>query len=203
MAGPPPRSTLFPYTTLFRSSGTWEQRRANRYALAERWLGEPTIDEPAAIIHLVRRYLAGFGPASRADIASWTGLSATSLKPALGEIEVRRFQTADGRELLDLPDAPLPDEDAEAPVRFLPVWDANLLVHARRTGILPEPFRPRIFNTRTPHSFPTFLVDGAVAGTWRSEEGHLAVEPFEQLAAPVQRAVDDEAERLAAWHGDG
>src|SRR5262245_65310755 len=73
MAGPPPRSTLFPYTTLFRSSGTWEQRRANRYALAERWLGEPTIDEPAAIIHLVRRYLAGFGPASRADIASWTG----------------------------------------------------------------------------------------------------------------------------------
>jgi len=44
------------------------------------------------------------------------------------------------------------------------VWDANLLVHARRSGILPEPYRPRIFNTRTPHSFPTFLVDGAVAG---------------------------------------
>jgi hypothetical protein len=182
-------------------SGTWEQRRANRYALAEQWLGEPTIDEADAIVLLVRRYLAGFGPASRADIASWTGLSATALKPALAELDVRRFRTEDERELLDLPDAPLPDEDVEAPVRFLPVWDANLLVHARRTGILPEPYRPRIFNTRTPHSFPTFVVDGAVAGTWRYEDGRLTVEPFEQLPARVRRAVDDEADRLAAWHG--
>ena len=90
-------------------SGTWEQRRANRYALAEQWLGEPTIDEPAAIVHLVRRYLAGFGPASRADVASWTGLQATALKPAFEALDLRRFRDADGRELIDLPDAPLPD----------------------------------------------------------------------------------------------
>ena len=154
-------------------SGTWEQRRANRYALAEQWLGEPGIDEPAAIVHLVRRYLAGFGPASRADVASWTGLQATALKPALAALDLRRFRDADGRELIDLPDAPLPDEDVPAPVRFLPTWDANLLVHARRTGILPEPYRPRIFSSKTPHSFPTFLVDGAVAGTWRYEDGRV------------------------------
>jgi hypothetical protein len=183
-------------------SGTWEQRRANLYALAEQWIGEPQIGEDEAIVHLVRRYLGGFGPASRADVASWTGLTATTLKPALAAIDLRRFRDEDGRELIDLPDAPIPDEDASAPVRFLPVWDANLLVHARRTGILPEEFRPRIFNTRTPHSFPTFLVDGAVAGTWRYEDGRLALNPFDKLSARDRRAVDDEGERLRAWHAE-
>jgi hypothetical protein len=183
-------------------SGTWEQRRANRYALAEQWLGEPQIEEPAAIIHLVRRYLGGFGPASRADVASWTGLTATTLKPALAAIELRIFRDEDGRELIDLPDAPLPDEDVAAPVRFLPVWDANLLVHARRTGILPEVYRPRLFSTRTPHSFPTFLVDGAVAGTWRYEDGRLTLDPFDEISLRDRRAVDEEAERLRAWHAE-
>lgn len=181
-------------------SGTWEQRRANRYALAELWVGRPDLAEDEAVVHLVRRYLAGFGPASRADVASWTGLTATSLKPALAAIELRTFRDEDGRELIDLRDAPLPDEDTDAPVRFLPVWDANLLVHARRTGILPEVYRPRIFNTKTPHSFPTFLVDGAVAGTWRHEDGRITIEPFHELNGRDRRAVDDEAERLRAWH---
>jgi hypothetical protein len=183
-------------------SGTWAQRRANRYALAERWIGEPHVEEPEAIVHLVRRYLGGFGPASRADVASWTGLSATTLKPALAAIELRIFRDEDGRELIDLPGAPLPDEDVVAPVRFLPVWDANLLVHARRTGILPEVYRPRLFSTKTPHSFPTFLVDGAVAGTWRYEEGRLTLEPFDDIGATDRSAVDDEAERLRAWHAE-
>ena len=183
-------------------SGTWEQRRANRYALAELWVGAPHVGEVEAIAHLVRRYLAGFGPASRADVASWTGLSATTLKPALAAIDLRRFRDEDGRELIDLPDAPLPGEDVAAPVRFLPVWDANLLVHARRTGVLPEVYRSRVFNTKTPHSFPTFLVDGAVAGTWRYEDGGISIDPFDELEARDRRAVDDEAERLRAWHAE-
>ena len=68
-----------------------------------------------------------------------------------------------------------------APPRYLPVWDATLLVHARRTQILPEQYRPRIFNTKTPHSFNTFLVDGAVAGIWRYERGRVELEPFARL----------------------
>lgn len=181
-------------------SGTWEQRRANRYALAEEWLGAPAIDEPAAVTHLVRRYLGGFGPASRADVVSWTGLPAAVLNRAFEALDPVRYHDEDGRELLDLPGAPLPDASVPAPVRFLPTWDANLLVHARRAGILPERHRPRIFSSKTPHSFPTFLVDGAVAGTWRYDGERVIVEPFEDLAATSRRAVDDEAERLAAWH---
>jgi hypothetical protein len=85
-------------------------------------------------------------------------------------------------------------------VRFLPVWDATLLVHARRTQILPEERRPHVFNARTPHSVNTFLFDGAVAGTWRFERGRVETEPFTRLDRAKQRALREEAERLAAFH---
>jgi len=67
---------------------------------------------------------------------------------------------------------------------------------------VPEDRRLLIFNPRTPHSVPTFLVDGVVAGTWRFEKGRVIVSPFEALAAAVARDVDSEAERLAAFHAD-
>ena len=113
---------------------------------------------------------------------------------------LRRFRDEDGRELLDLPRAPLPDPETPAPVRFLPTWDATLLVHARRTGILPEPYRPRIFHTKAPHSFGTFLVDGAVAGTWRFERGRIAPSRSSGCHARRERELREEAERLAEFH---
>jgi winged helix DNA-binding protein len=85
------------------------------------------------------------------------------------------------------------------PVRFLPTWDATLLVHARRTQILPEDYRPRIFHTKNPQSVPTFLVDGAVAGVWRFEGGRVELEPFRSSGPGVMRALREEAERLASF----
>ena len=120
----------------------------------------------------------------------------------LERVGTRRFRDERGGELFDLPDAPLPDPGTPAPPRFLSTWDANLLVHARRTQLLPERHRGRIFHTRAPHSFPTFLVDGAVAGTWRHERGEVRLEPFEPLARAARRELEDEAERLAAFHDD-
>jgi Winged helix DNA-binding domain len=88
-------------------------------------------------------------------------------------------------------------------VRFLPTWDATLLAHARGTQILPERHRGRVFNTRTPHSVPTFLVDGAVAGSWRHEQGRVRLEPFAPLPRQARAELDEEAERLAAFHANG
>ena len=87
-----------------------------------------------------------------------------------------------------------------APPRFLPTWDATLLVHARRTGVLPEEHRPRIFGIKTPHSFPTFLIDGRVAGTWRHDGGRIELAPFGRLDAADRRALKEEADRLAELH---
>jgi hypothetical protein len=75
-----------------------------------------------------------------------------------------------------------------------------LLVHARRSGILPEEHRPKVFGIKTPHSFSTFLVDGAVAGKWRYEKGAVRLEPFGRLDRSTKRALEDEAERLKAFH---
>jgi hypothetical protein len=182
-------------------SGTWERRRADLYGLAEDWLGPGRVTEAEGLEHLLRRYLGGFGPASLQDAASWAGLPLTTVRPVLERLGVRRFRDEGGGLLFDLPDTPLPDPDTPAPVRFLPTWDATLLVHARRSQILAERHRPLVFNTRTPHSVPTFLVDGAVAGTWRYEKGAVRLEPFETLATRARRQLEDEAERLAAFHG--
>ncbi len=99
-----------------------------------------------------------------------------------------------------MPDAPLPDPETPAPVRFLPTWDATLLVHARRTAILAEQHRPLVFNTKTPHSVPTFLVDGVVAGTWRHEHGRVALAPFAPLRPGVEEELVEEAARLGVFH---
>jgi hypothetical protein len=190
-------------------SGTWERRRADLYAAAEDWLGPPPSDltEEAGVELLVRRYLGGFGPATRAELADWAGLPVTTIAPVLARMTLRRFRAEDGAELIDLPGAPLPDPQTPAPVRFLPVWDATLLVHARRSAILPEPYRPRIFSTKTPQSVNTFLVDGSVAGAWRHvpgakriDAGHIEVDEFEPLTRSVRREVMEEAERLADFH---
>lgn len=182
-------------------SGTWERRRADIYALAEDWVGPPGNATPEEGVELlIRRYLGSFGPAAAADIANWAGLPASEITSALGRLKLRLFADAQGQELLDLPRAALPDAETPAPARFLPVWDATLLAHARRTGILPERFRSRIFTTKTPQSVAAFVVDGRVAGTWRYERGRIKIEPFERLRATARRELDREAERLAEFH---
>jgi hypothetical protein len=182
-------------------SGTWERRRADFFGLAEDWVGpEPELDEDEAREHLVRRYLGAFGPAPRRDIAHWAGMSVGSLAVALERVPLRRFRDEEGRELLDLPRAPLPPPDSPAPPRFLPTWDATLLVHARRAGILAEEHRKRIFHVRNPQSERTFLVDGKVAGAWRYDGGRITLEPFGRLPRAARAELEEEAERLAAFH---
>jgi hypothetical protein len=181
-------------------SGTWEQRRADLYATAEDWVGPEDVEVEEARELVVRRYLAAFGPAPKTDIADWAGIPVGELAASLERLELRRFRDDAGKQLLDLPRAPLPATDVPAPPRFLPVWDATLLVHARRTQILPEEYRPLVFNVKTPNSVNTFLVDGQVAGTWRHEGGRVKLEPFEGVPRKWRRALDDEAGRLAEFH---
>jgi hypothetical protein len=181
-------------------SGTWERRRADRLELAERWVGQPDATETEGLVHLVRAYLRGFGPGSWKDMASWAGLSVPAAKQAGAELELVRYRDQDGRELIDLPGAPLPDPDTAAPVRFLPHWDANLLVHARRTGLLPEMHRPKVFSTRNPFSVGTYLVDGVVAGAWSVKDGRIELDPYEELSRRDRDAVEAERVALEAFH---
>ncbi|HEX6140878.1 MAG TPA: winged helix DNA-binding domain-containing protein [Candidatus Limnocylindria bacterium] len=179
--------------------GTWDRPRADRYALAADWLPPREIGEEAARELLARRYLGAFGPATLADMSSWSGIAVAELKPIVARLELRRFRDERGRELLDLPDGPLPDPTTPAPARFLPSFDATLLVQARRTQILPDEFRPTIFNVRTPQSWNTFLLDGQVAGTWTHADGAVELDPLRPLTSGERSELEDEADRLEAF----
>jgi hypothetical protein len=183
-------------------SGTWERRRADRLALAEDWVGPSDTDEEEALAHLVRSYLRAFGPARLREVAQWAGISVTEAKRGAAGLTLVRHRDEAGAELVDLPDAPLPDPDTPAPVRFLPHWDANLLVHARRTGVLPEEYRPRVFQIRNPFSVGTVLVDGRVVAGWSVRDGAVVVETYEELHGPDRDAVEEERAALEAFHQD-
>ena len=185
-------------------SGTWERRRADLFRLAAEWLPPGQVTEDEGLEHLLRRYLSAFGPSTLADAASWAGVKRGALVPVAERIATRTFRDDDGRELLDLARAPLPREDTRAPARFLGHWDAVLLVHVRRTQILPERFRQLVFSTKTPQSTATFLVDGSVAGAWRVErtarKATLRLEPFEPLPRAARDELRSEGEGLVRFH---
>jgi hypothetical protein len=185
-------------------SGTWERRRADLFQLASEWLGPAEVTEEEGLEHLLRRYLGAFGPARVDDAAKWAGVAAAKMRTTAERLQLRCFRDEQGKRLVDLPRCPLPDADTPAPVRFLPTWDATLLVHVRRTQILPERFRDRIFHVKTPHSFATFLVDGSVAGTWRVErtvsKAALVLEPFEPLPRGARQELEAEGAGLVRFH---
>ena len=185
-------------------AGTWGTPRAHVYGLAEHTVAvpDPAPTEECAKELLVARYLRGFGPAAAADVASFCGWNITATRAVLSRMELCRYRTETGGELVDVPGAPLPAAGTPAPVRFLGQWDANLLVHARRAQILPEEHRPRVFARNIPQSVPTFLVDGQVAGTWRHVDGEVRCEPFHPLPDDVWEEVEVEAARLAAFHAE-
>ena len=121
--------------------GVWGKRLQVTSTPLDTWVGAPLAAEPS-LDDVARRYLAAFGPATTADLTAWsrlTGLRAVMdrLRPSL-----RPFRDERGRDLLDLPDAPRPDPDVPAPVRYLPEYDNLLLSHADRRRFAP-PGRPQ------------------------------------------------------------
>ncbi len=154
---------------------------------------------------LVRSYLAGYGPATRADIGRFAPLRKPELDAALAAIgPLVRLTGEDGRELVDLPRAPRPrDAGRPAPPRLLPKWDSALLSHADRSRILPEALRARVINPANGDVAATYLLDGVVAGTWRVDRQHdRAVIRLQQLRPGRDHddpALEQEARRTAAF----
>jgi hypothetical protein len=176
--------------------GIWGRNGRAVQTTAQRWLGRP-LERATEPDELIVRYLAAFGPATVADIRTWSGL--TRLGPAIERLRptLSSFRDEHGHELLDVPDGPLPDPDTPAPPRFLPEFDNAVLAHADRTRIAAEPDRRRNLTPKT------FLVDGFVGGTWRviRARGILAIEitPFAGIARDDRIALAEEAIRLLTF----
>jgi hypothetical protein len=180
------------------ASSVWRSHTSGgSFVPARSWLGADAGGGPEGAEHLLRRYLAAFGPASRADLKQWSGLPMTVLRPGLECLQLRRFRDELGRELFDLPRAPIPPPDAPAPPRFLPRFDNVLLSHDDRRRVISDEHRGLVIQGG--EVLPTFLVDGFVAGTWSLDGGHVRLAPFDPLPRGVRRELEDEASRLEAF----
>lgn len=174
------------------------------FATAQSWLGAPIATTPD-VPGLVRRYLAAFGPATPKDMQIWSGLPAVGLKPVFEAMrgELVTFKDPRGRELFDLPDAPRPDEDTPAPVRFMPDFDNLVLSHDDRTRVGTDENRARIYAKGNLRVFPFVLVDGFVAGIWKVEKkkgtATVTVSPFEAIDKATRKAIVEEGEKLARF----
>ena len=185
--------------------GVWRGKGPVALTTFDAWLGR----EPGPAFRdedFVLRYLAAFGPASPADMRAWSGLAT---KPAFERLRprLRTFRDAHGRELFDLPRAPRPSPEVEAPVRLLPDYDNVLLAHADRTRILPPGRHLGLFSSNGIMK-GSVLVDGFVRGAWMpatsGELTAMVVTPFEKaLPTPDAQCVEEESLRLLGFLAPG
>jgi hypothetical protein len=147
---------------------------------------------------LVRRHLGAFGPATAADVQTWSGLRGIGDVLAQMSDELEAFQHG-RRTLYDLPDAPRPDEDVPAPPRLLPEFDSLLLAHKDRSRVVADEHR-RSLTTKNLRVKATFLVDGFVAGSWtvarKRDTATLTLAPFAKLPPAAAGELEHEAVAL-------
>ena len=184
--------TLLPLVQL-PPAGHWaDTRRATRFALDPRPLPDPA--DAAALV--LERYLAAFGPASRRDVAAWSGVAQRDF--AWERVETVTYEDEHGTELLDLPGAPLPPADTALPPRFLAHWDQPLLAYADRGRIMAPEIQALQL---TLSGDPTVTVDGRVAASWAIRDDVLEVTPHADLSRAQRKAVREEALRTAQFCG--
>jgi hypothetical protein len=172
------------------------------FGLAEELLDGPLAPAGDAVQALAERYLGAFGPASAADLQTWSGVAGGKavLEGMRDRLEV--FADERGRELFDLPDAPRPGADVDAPVRFLPEFDNLVLAYDDRSRVIADEHRPRV-TTKNLRVKSTFLVDGVVAGLWtlavKRRVATVTLEPFGKLTRRVVKELEAEGEALARF----
>ncbi|TVT18655.1 winged helix DNA-binding domain-containing protein [Amycolatopsis rhizosphaerae] len=179
--------------------GLWRKKAGVRTVLLSSWLGreiDPLAPEGSDPVGeaLVLRYLAAFGPAAVADVRAWSGLAGLPHAVAALRDKLVTFRDERGRELIDLPDAPRPDPDTPAPVRFLPAFDNAILGYDDRSRIIDDAHRGlSVAGARV------VLVDGRVAATWTEQAGTVTVTPLRRFSRAEHTAVAEQGAELASF----
>ncbi len=181
--------------------GLWRAKAGARYTPLSAWLGRDlapaSADGDPVGQALVHRYLAAYGPATTTDLRAWCGLAGLPAAVSAVREDLVTFRDDQGRELLDLPDAPRPDPDTPAPVRFLPAFDNALLGYQDRTRIVDDDHRGlSVAGQRV------VLVDGRVAATWTVTAATVVVTPLRRLTRAERTAVTGEGRALALFLSD-
>lgn len=168
--------------------GQWKLPGGVVYERLDRWLGAPLGDpDPEGV---VRRYLAAFGPATPADVSTWSGMTGLATLVA-GMDDLVRYEDDRGRTLYDVPDGRLADEDTPAPARLLGTYDNLWLSHAGRDRVTTPEHRRRWMGANGGAAHTVF-VDGMLEGLWRVVDGRVDVDLFTTLTRRQRAELDAE-----------
>jgi hypothetical protein len=184
-----------------RPRGSWTSSQY-RWAPIEAWLpdGIPALDPAPARAELARRYLAGFGPVTTADLKWWTGWTVAQTKAALDAVGAAEV-TLDG----SMAGWALPDdlEPVRAPASwaaFLPALDPSTMGWQQRSWYLGA--HGRALFDRNGNAGPTVWVDGRIVGGWtQRRSGEVVHALLEDVGAETAAAVEAARAELEAWLG--
>jgi hypothetical protein len=154
---------------------------------AERWLARPPVpDYDGSLEMLARRHLAGHGPATPADLATYAGITLTDARRGFDMIAAETRPVDDTMRTL----ADDGDTQSLPPPRLLGMFDPVLHGWADRsfvTGAHKDVVRANgMFRA-------TALVDGRVAGTWTLPDGVVTLNPLRRLTSAELTALEAEA----------
>ncbi len=173
--------------------GQWQRSGGVVYQTVEGHLGLPSgeVDLPG----LVRRYLRAFGPATAADMTTWSRV--TRLGPVFTSMadELEVVECEDGRRRYDVPGAPYVDGDAHAPVRLLGTYDNVWLSHADRSHVMDEVARRRWMGANGGNGGAVF-VDGFMAGLWWWRDGAVSLDVPGSLTRSQRAELAEETDRV-------
>lgn len=178
---------------------------AQGFVLLDEWApGESPTDRGSAVAEVVRRYLAGHGPASDRDLAWWTKLTLTEVRAGLAAVrdELTEVRCGDGVHWT-LGDPP-PAEPGG--VLALAGYDELLLGYTDRShGLAPE-HADRVVPGQNGVFSPVVADDGQVVGTWRRvvTRGRAAVDvtPFVDVPDEVAARYEAAAAAVLVFRGD-
>jgi hypothetical protein len=178
-----------------RPLGSWTSSQF-RWAPAEPLPGLPA---DRARAELARRWLAGYGPGTEADLKWWTGWNPREVRAALAAVDARTVRLDEGEGYV-LPDDVQPPEP-EPYAALLPALDPTAMGWQQRDWYLPPLHCAQLFD-RTGNVGPTVWWNGRVVGGWAQRpDGELVWRLLEDVGREGEAAVAAEAGRLAAFIG--
>ena len=182
-------------------SGPWSGQGAPGYRAASAALpGRRVPDEP--LLEAVRLHLASHGPASRYDVAWWSGLGLRQVDALMARLDLEWCDGPDGRSYADVPGAPAPRELPG--VRLLPEFDAVLCGYApqARDRFVTTADNEVLWHRNNGLMLAPMLVDGRIGGHWRLEGSagakELAVTTFPGSRRPRKAELDEPVAALSA-----
>jgi hypothetical protein len=181
-----------------RPRGSWRSSQYH-WAAADSWLptGIPHMEEQAAQVELVSRWLRTYGPATLVDVAWWTGWPKGRTAAVLSQIGAVEVTLAEGTGYVH-PDDVDPAATPDPWIALLPGLDPATMGWKQRDWYLGE-HRGELFDANG-NAGPTVWMDGRVVGGWAQRpSGEVVALLLEDVGTEAADRVQSEAEALSRW----